>query len=626
MSLWIRPLHHPPPHPTHPGFYSPYDPPAAMHPPWNSPYHRNFYKYPDYEDSDPEFYLRGYHRSRSYRSAMSDSEWSGYPDRDCFSNSYYHDYNYNYTPPQHRRLFHRHRSLDYPTDYMDYPRDGYVNGERGNFPDRAPPPRRYRSQLELFTTGTGRVAAGPTNSMQRSQSEDAVLDTDGAEEKMESGGAGRNQMPLSEELAAAIGGNRTPSHKTELELQVSPSKGASASSSVQTTPAKSFASPSSSSFTSTKTVLPAARPEGENPDDCEGSNDGHSLVSSIFIPASPSLTLTPATPEVSKFKSNMSLSVASDGSHMFSATPVTLHEGSHISGQNLPALAGNLRSLPQGRNSTPLDHQPNQCTSITVTTSSSSSSGPLASASVTSKGLVSRTGAGTPKIFSSSSSASASAFRSQKPKSCDILDDDDDIEFSNGLQRTSSSKARSGSELPSSSASSYVSHVYYESKSGGGGGMVKKEGPVLNIAVRSPFTTTNRPPSQHSGSLPSSPSLRQRSLGPLPSPSRRYPLYHGYPPSPHHQRSYSSSSSSLPPMPYPGPHHPLSFSRGSDDMDGYFSSSVAESSSDLSFRSTPEWGGRAGILNSRKLARLINQPIYFKVSRGLAVNISMFMK
>ena len=599
---------HASPHALHPGFYQPpYEPPSPMHPPNNFSYrsHRPFheahnpYGYSEYGDSDPGFYPRRFSQSLSYRTPTSDSEWSGYTDTDYYGRSYY-DFRYSRTPPQHRRYFQRHRSLDYtsfPMDYLDYPPGDLAGGQRDSQDGQTVPPRKYRSQLELFTTGTGRVAAEPDTGIKRSQSEDVVLDTDGIEQDM-GAGFGRNQMPLSEELAAAIG-DSGPSHITELELELGVSKDLSASSSAQKTPIKATVSPSSSLFTSTKAVLPAKALRG----DVNNSNSKHSLVSSIFIPTSPSLTLTPATPEVSKLVSDVTVSATSpESSLLYSATPVS-KQGVHISGQNLPALAGNLRSLPQGKHSTPLD-QPKQQTTITITTSSGSS-GTLPTP-VTSAG--SMPGTRSPKVFSSSSSASASAFRSRKPKSCDILDDDDDVEFSHTGQ-SSSANTGSGNDPPASSAS-YVSHAYYESRGRGG---IAKKGPVLNMAVTSPFTSS-RPPSQHSDSLPGSPSLKHRRPGSLSSPSRRYPTYHGYPPSlPHHHRSYSSSSSSLPPMPFSAPPHPLSFSRGSDDLDGYFSSSVAESSSDLSFRSTPEWGGRAGILNSRKLARLINQPIYFKV-------------
>ncbi|GFS18588.1 hypothetical protein ElyMa_006851500 [Elysia marginata] len=590
-------------------YHHTYEHPAGMyHPPGPSSYHsglgfpeaRDHYRYSDYEDSDPGFYPRRFPHSRSYRSAMSDSEWSGYPDRDYFGQSGFYDYNYNYAPPPHRRYFQRHRSLDYtgfPADYMDYPSDGYADGERDNPDDPGLPARKYRSQLELFTTGKGRVTTGSSSFLKRAQSEDNGTGAEGTEKLK--GGLGRNQMPLSEELAAALGGS-CPPQNTEREFENKVSKDISA----LRTPTKT-----SMAFTSTKTVFTARTPEAN-----ANSKHKQSLVSSIFIPTSPSLTLTPATPEVSKVASDVSVSAITspESSHVFGATADTQPDSSHISGQNLPALAGNLRSLPQGQHSTPLD-PPNQQTMITITTTSSGSfsSGQLPTP-------VTFATSGTPQTFSlSSSSASASAFKSRKPKSCDILDDDDDIEFSTGVQP---SEVRSGTDPPAAAASaSFVSQVFIESK--GGGDVSKKDGPVLNIAVTSPFTSS-RPSSQHSDSLPGSPSLRHRySGGPVPSPSRRYPPYNGYPAPPYHpHRSYSSSSSSLPPMPFSAHPHRLSFSRGSDDMDGYFSSSMAESSSDMSFRSTPEWGGRSGIFNSRKLARLINQPVYFKGHRRPGCN------
>ncbi|RUS91160.1 hypothetical protein EGW08_001073, partial [Elysia chlorotica] len=610
------------PYPLHPpeSYRPPYEPPSGMplHPSGGFPYphphqhnhhHNPYYSYSDYGDSESGFYPRRHSsQSRSYRAAMSESEWSGYPDPEYLSHGYFSDYNYHHTPPQLRRSFQRRRSMDYPgypVDYVDYPPDGYAAEDGRNNPGRRSfPPRKYRSQLELFTTGTGRVASGPGTAPKRSQSED------GAEEENLGTGLGRNQMPLSEELAAATG-DSGPLHKTELELDLgASSKDLSASSSDQKTPVKNPVSP-----------VPA-KDEGGN------SKLRQSLVSSIFIPTSPSLTLTPATPAAT----------ATEGGHMFRVTPVTRQSG-HMIGQNLPALAGNLRSLPQGKHSTPLDPQPKHQTTVTVS-SPSGSSGSLPTPVTSTVSVPSRSGS--PKVFSSSfsASASASAFRSRQPRSCDILDDDDDIQFSSSIHApTSASNTNNnnnnnnnmgcGSDPPASSAS-FVSSVYYESK--GRSSSARSDGPVLNVAATSPFTSS-RQSSQHSGSAPGSPSLRHRqSCLPSPARSRRFPPAHGYPPFlPHHHhhhhhqhhphhRSYSSSSSSLPPMPYSGYPPPLSFSRGSEDMDGYFSSSMAESSSDLSFHSTPECGGRAGILNSRKLARLINQTVYFKGHRRPGCN------
>ncbi|CAL1533478.1 unnamed protein product [Lymnaea stagnalis] len=51
----------------------------------------------------------------------------------------------------------------------------------------------------------------------------------------------------------------------------------------------------------------------------------------------------------------------------------------------------------------------------------------------------------------------------------------------------------------------------------------------------------------------------------------------------------------------------------SEDLDSY--SSMAESSSDFSVHSSPEGHPTSGVLDSRKLARLINQPVFFKGKR-----------
>jgi len=68
--------------------------------------------------------------------------------------------------------------------------------------------------------------------------------------------------------------------------------------------------------------------------------------------------------------------------------------------------------------------------------------------------------------------------------------------------------------------------------------------------------------------------------------------------------------------PPPGNAHslpPPTMSRTSDDLDTY--SSLHESSSDFSIQSTPEGHSRAGVMDARKLARMINQPMYFKGTR-----------
>ncbi|GFO18410.1 hypothetical protein PoB_004491500 [Plakobranchus ocellatus] len=579
-------------------YYSGYEYPPMQHPadfPPHHPRHSSYqpYRYDVYDDSGSSYYTRGFPHSKSYRSAMSDSEWSGYTDRDYFNQSYFYDYKYNHpppSPPQHRRFFaHRPRSLDHPSDYMDYAsdpnRDGFLSSDKEDLP----PPRRYRSQLELYTTGTGRVGSQPNadprkqqqqKSFSRGQSEDSVLDSTGVTEGEEIiAGSGRNQMPLSEELAKAMGG-KTVSNHTPVPLP----------SSAESSPSKAQPSVSSSSFISSVTVTPGR----------DSHSNKRNVVSNIFIPNASSVTLTPATSDISKHESVVSVSAApTDLSHIISAAPGSpAQESSHINGQNLPALAGNLRSLPQVLHSTDFNGH-NHRTTITIATSSLSSSpmpitqssNPVASAAVTSSSLIE-----TPaKVKSSFSSASASAFRSRQPKSCDILDDDDENSFLDG-------EALSGVERgknPQTSSASYISQIYHETKRGVGTGHRQKEG-----------IFTSQLPYQY----PGSPSLRHRHPGPPPSPSRPYGYspYHGH--HPPHPRPHSSSSSSLPPMPLPA-RHPLSFSQCSDEMEGYYSSSMAESSSDFSFRSTPEWGGRAGILNARKLARLINQPVYFKGSR-----------
>lgn len=53
----------------------------------------------------------------------------------------------------------------------------------------------------------------------------------------------------------------------------------------------------------------------------------------------------------------------------------------------------------------------------------------------------------------------------------------------------------------------------------------------------------------------------------------------------------------------------------SEDLDSY--SSMAESSSDFSVHSSPEGHPTSGVLDSRKLARLINQPVFFKGKRRM---------
>ncbi|XP_035827810.1 uncharacterized protein LOC101857591 [Aplysia californica] len=58
---------------------------------------------------------------------------------------------------------------------------------------------------------------------------------------------------------------------------------------------------------------------------------------------------------------------------------------------------------------------------------------------------------------------------------------------------------------------------------------------------------------------------------------------------------------------------PSALSRTSDDLDTL--SSMAETSSDFSIQSSPEGHTKTGVLDARKLARMINQPMYFKGKR-----------
>ncbi|KAH9495759.1 hypothetical protein Btru_013257 [Bulinus truncatus] len=76
---------------------------------------------------------------------------------------------------------------------------------------------------------------------------------------------------------------------------------------------------------------------------------------------------------------------------------------------------------------------------------------------------------------------------------------------------------------------------------------------------------------------------------------------------------YLRLTGSLPPSSYAYSLPPLSMSRTSDDFETY--SSLAESSSDYSVQSYPEGRTRSDILDSRRLAQLINQPTFFRGKR-----------
>lgn len=71
----------------------------------------------------------------------------------------------------------------------------------------------------------------------------------------------------------------------------------------------------------------------------------------------------------------------------------------------------------------------------------------------------------------------------------------------------------------------------------------------------------------------------------------------------HHIRTPTSQ-----PPPAPGA------SRTMDDLEGY--SSLGETSSEFSVQSYPEAASKSSALDAQKLARLVNQPIYFRVSEG----------
>ncbi|XP_055869606.1 uncharacterized protein LOC106078875 isoform X2 [Biomphalaria glabrata] len=79
-----------------------------------------------------------------------------------------------------------------------------------------------------------------------------------------------------------------------------------------------------------------------------------------------------------------------------------------------------------------------------------------------------------------------------------------------------------------------------------------------------------------------------------------------------HIEDYHRLTGSLPPSSYAYSLPPLSLSRNSDDFETY---SSVESNSDYSIQSFPEGHSRSEILDSRRLAQLINQPIFYKGKR-----------